>query len=93
MPLNVGDRLGHYDVTALIGQGGMGDLKSLWFSYQLFHKSVDLGAVGGVQEGTKREAHATGRDMADARNTANRVEIEVECKSNRRAFGKRIGAP
>ena len=38
----------------------MGDLKSLSFSYQLFHKSVDLGAVGGVQEGTKREAHATG---------------------------------
>ena len=24
MPLNVGVRLGHYDVTALIGEGGMG---------------------------------------------------------------------
>ena len=24
MALNVGNRLGHYDVTALIGQGGMG---------------------------------------------------------------------
>ena len=24
MPLNVGSRLGHYDVTALIGSGGMG---------------------------------------------------------------------
>ena len=24
--MNVGDRLGHYDVTALIGQGGMGDV-------------------------------------------------------------------
>ncbi len=24
MPLNVGDRLAHYDVTALIGEGGMG---------------------------------------------------------------------
>ena len=23
VPLNVGDRLGHYDVTALIGEGGM----------------------------------------------------------------------
>ena len=23
MALNVGDRLGHYDVTALIGEGGM----------------------------------------------------------------------
>ena len=71
----------------------MGDLKSLSFSYQLFHKSVDLGAVGGVQEGTKREAHATGGDMADARNTANRVVIEVEPKPDHRAFGKRIGAP
>ena len=25
MPLNVGSRLGHYDVTALIGEGGMGE--------------------------------------------------------------------
>ena len=24
MPLTVGSRLGHYDVTALIGEGGMG---------------------------------------------------------------------
>ncbi len=26
MALNVGDRLGHYEVTALIGQGGMGEV-------------------------------------------------------------------
>ena len=26
MPLNVGTRLGHYDVTALIGEGGMGQV-------------------------------------------------------------------
>ena len=26
MSLSVGDRLGHYDVTALIGQGGMGEV-------------------------------------------------------------------
>ena len=26
MPLNVGTRLGHYDVTALIGAGGMGQV-------------------------------------------------------------------
>ena len=26
MSLNVGSRLGHYDVTALIGEGGMGDV-------------------------------------------------------------------
>ena len=26
MALNIGSRLGHYDVTALIGEGGMGDV-------------------------------------------------------------------
>ncbi len=26
MPLNLGSRLGHYDVTALIGEGGMGQV-------------------------------------------------------------------
>ena len=26
MPLNVGSQLGHYDVTALIGEGGMGQV-------------------------------------------------------------------
>jgi serine/threonine protein kinase len=26
MPLDVGSRLGHYDVTALIGEGGMGEV-------------------------------------------------------------------
>ena len=26
MPLTVGDRLGHYDVTALLGEGGMGQV-------------------------------------------------------------------
>ena len=26
MPLNVGSRLEHYDVTALIGEGGMGQV-------------------------------------------------------------------
>ncbi len=26
MSLNVGSRLGHYDVTALIGEGGMGQV-------------------------------------------------------------------
>ena len=26
MPLTVGDRIAHYDVTALIGEGGMGQV-------------------------------------------------------------------
>ncbi len=26
MPLNVGSRIAHYDVTALIGEGGMGQV-------------------------------------------------------------------
>ena len=26
MALNVGDRLGHYNVTALVGEGGMGQI-------------------------------------------------------------------
>jgi serine/threonine protein kinase len=26
MPLNVGDRLAHYDVTAKLGEGGMGEV-------------------------------------------------------------------
>ncbi len=26
MPLTIGSRLGHYDVTALIGEGGMGQV-------------------------------------------------------------------
>ncbi len=28
MPLTVGSRLGHYNVTALIGEGGMGQVYS-----------------------------------------------------------------
>ncbi len=26
MPLNIGSRIAHYDVTALIGEGGMGQV-------------------------------------------------------------------
>ncbi len=43
MPLNVGSRIAHYDVTALIGEGGMGQV------YQ-----VDVGvALGTVGEGER----------------------------------------
>ena len=36
MPLNIGSRLGHYDVTALIGEGGMGEV------YQATDTKLDL---------------------------------------------------
>jgi serine/threonine protein kinase len=26
MPLSIGDRLGHYEVNSLLGQGGMGEV-------------------------------------------------------------------
>ena len=35
MALNVGSRLGHYDVTALIGEGGMGQV------YQATYTKLD----------------------------------------------------
>ena len=37
MPLAVGSRLGHYDVTALIGEGGMGQV------YQTTDTKLDWG--------------------------------------------------
>ena len=35
MPLQLGSRLGHYDVTALIGEGGMGE------TYQATHTKLN----------------------------------------------------
>ena len=42
MPLQPGSRLGHYDVTALIGEGGMGQV------YQATDTKLDrdVGAIG-----------------------------------------------
>ena len=30
MALEIGSRLGHYEVTALIGEGGMGQCVTVW---------------------------------------------------------------
>ncbi len=42
MSLEIGSRLGHYDVTALIGEGGMGQV------YQATDTKLDrdVGAIG-----------------------------------------------
>jgi hypothetical protein len=42
MALNVGSRLGHYDVTALIGEGGMG--------YQVTDPKLESQPVCGSRE-------------------------------------------
>ena len=40
MALNVGSRLGHYDVTALIGEGGMGQVyRDTEFNHQAAPRS------------------------------------------------------
>ncbi len=45
MPLTVGDRLGHYDVTALIGEGGNGHYVSM-----VWWKAVSNTATMGTVE-------------------------------------------
>ncbi len=44
MPLNVGSRLAHYDVTALIGEGGMGQV------YQATDTKLERDVVGVVSD-------------------------------------------
>ena len=48
MALTVGSRLGHYDVTALIGEGGMGQV------YQATGTRLDEGAVAGPPLAARR---------------------------------------
>ncbi len=48
MPLNVGSRLGHYDVTALIGEGGMGQVYQATDT-QLKRQVALTGATGRLQ--------------------------------------------
>ncbi len=57
MALNVGDRLGHYDVTALIGEGGMGQVYQATdtkLNRQVARSVVrDLGALAAVPGGPR----------------------------------------
>ena len=59
MALNVGSRLGHYDVTALIGEGGMGQV------YQA-HDSK-LQRTVAIKVLAKQDDEAAGRLLQEAR--------------------------
>ncbi len=60
MSLNVGDRLGHYDVTALIGEGGMGQV------YRARDTKLDRDVA--LKVGPERSTHtACGPDAARRR--------------------------
>ncbi len=52
MPLNVGDRLGHYDVTAKIGEGGMGEV------YRARDTNLDRDVAIKEQAAAKQSEHA-----------------------------------
>ena len=62
MALAVGSRLGHYNVTALIGEGGMGQV------YQARDTKLDrdVGAQGLTASLTKGVSHAYSR-LGDVR--------------------------
>ena len=52
MALDVGTRLGHYEVTALIGEGGMGQV------YQATDTKLDRGVARKVLPSRSRQAPA-----------------------------------
>ncbi len=60
MALEIGSRLGHYDVTALIGEGGMGQV------YQATDTTLDRDVAIGSRRRTHRAAPALGQAGAAA---------------------------
>ncbi len=69
MALTVGSRLGHYDVTALIGEGGMGQV----------YQATDTSLKGQVALKILPEAFATDPDRLA------RFQREAEVLASRRA--------
>ena len=53
MALTVGSRLGHYDVTALIGEGGMGQV------YQATDTKLNLQAASALEKAPERRSDGT----------------------------------
>ncbi len=62
MPLSAGTRLGHYDVTALLGEGGMGEV---WQATDTqLNRQVALKILPDAFAGSRsaRPVHAGGAD-------------------------------
>ena len=60
MALEIGSRLGHYDVTALIDEGGMGQVERPRFSWTRIKGESNV--QGGGENGSV-EGHGTGRGI------------------------------
>ena len=72
MALQVGSRLGHYDVTALIGEGGMGQV----------YQATDTKLNRQVALKIPPEAFAADPDVQQARDHAQRSCILHYCRYN-----------